>query len=261
MNMHEGSSLRGTVELRIGDRCAARQVQLPRGDVPLDAVIPFARQMTEVVIQWAERDVQQAGKQIHCRSHCGACCRQPVPVGPTEARRLARLVDSLPNARRTRVRRRFADAQQQFRETGLARQFTALAGLGSANEPPGHYIDWATRYFALGIACPFLDEESCSIHPERPLICREYLVTNAPSACAAPTRDTIERVPIAASAFRAVVAVERGMPGHHWMPLISAMDWAATHPDDGLLQPALDWVRRLQVELEQQSEAHASPNG
>ncbi|HEY5241787.1 MAG TPA: YkgJ family cysteine cluster protein [Polyangiaceae bacterium] len=30
------------------------------------------------------------------------------------------------------------------------------------------------------VSCPFLEEESCSIHPDRPPICREYLVTSSP---------------------------------------------------------------------------------
>jgi hypothetical protein len=34
------------------------------------------------------------------------------------------------------------------------------------------------RYFLQGVACPFLEAESCGIHPDRPLACREYLVTS-----------------------------------------------------------------------------------
>jgi Fe-S-cluster containining protein len=36
--------------------------------------------------------------------------------------------------------------------------------------------------------CPFLEDESCSIHPDRPLVCREYLVTSPAELCAGPRR-------------------------------------------------------------------------
>ena len=38
------------------------------------------------------------------------------------------------------------------------------------------------EYFQLGIPCPFLEEESCSIYHDRPITCREYLVTSPPAA-------------------------------------------------------------------------------
>ncbi len=44
----------------------------------------------------------------------------------------------------------------------------------------------ARRYFHLGIACPFLEDESCSIHADRPISCREYLVTSPAVNCADP---------------------------------------------------------------------------
>ena len=52
----------------------------------------------------------------------------------------------------------------------------------------------ALSYFRLGIPCPFLEEESCSIHPDRPLSCREYLVTSAPIHCAEQAPDKVQGV-------------------------------------------------------------------
>ena len=42
------------------------------------------------------------------------------------------------------------------------------------------------KYFALGIPCPFLEEERCTIHEIRPLRCREYLVVSPAEHCAHP---------------------------------------------------------------------------
>ena len=46
----------------------------------------------------------------------------------------------------------------------------------------------AYEYFKHGIACPFLEDESCSIHPDRPMACREYLVSSPAENCRAPRR-------------------------------------------------------------------------
>ena len=48
----------------------------------------------------------------------------------------------------------------------------------------------------MGVPCPFLEDESCSIHPERPLVCREYLVTSPAALCAGPTQEGVTPVAV-----------------------------------------------------------------
>ncbi|MCC6539421.1 MAG: YkgJ family cysteine cluster protein, partial [Bryobacterales bacterium] len=74
-------------------------------------------------------------------------------------------------------------------------------------------------FFALGIACPFLENESCSIHPDRPLICREHLVNTPAEWCAEPDRHPIRALPI----VRADTAVARAFENERWVPLIDAL--------------------------------------
>ncbi|MEZ5279133.1 MAG: hypothetical protein R2770_01565 [Acidimicrobiales bacterium] len=46
------------------------------------------------------------------------------------------------------------------------------------------------------VACPLLDDGVCSIRPDRPLACREYLVTSDPKHCAPPgeSADQVVRI-------------------------------------------------------------------
>jgi hypothetical protein len=60
--------------------------------------------------------------------------------------------------------------------------------------PDSQFDELGHLYFEPAIACPFLEDESCSIHPDRPLACREYLVSSPASACAHPSPESIERV-------------------------------------------------------------------
>jgi Fe-S-cluster containining protein len=238
--------IRGQIELRIGTHSAKIRAELPREAAGLDSILPAARQITEAVVSWAVADTESAGKRISCRAGCGACCRQAVPIGPTEARRLPQLVSEMPEPRRSRVAQRFEQAIARLRETGLLDSLERLA-VTDRDTPPGHYNGWAVEYFHLGIPCPFLENESCSIHSERPLVCREYLVTSNPSECATLSRDGIERVPIKASVAKAYRKLEHRPGTNPFMPLVMALEWAAAEtPGVAKRRPALEWVKNLQ---------------
>ena len=101
------------------------------------------------------------------------------PLALPEARRIRDLVEGLPEPRRTRVKERFAAARARLADAGL------LASLeGPQTVGPRETLQHGEAYFALGVACPFLEDESCSIYEERPLICREYVVVSPPERCA-----------------------------------------------------------------------------
>jgi hypothetical protein len=106
-------------------------------------------------------------------------------------------------------------------------------------------------YFRLGIPCPFLERESCSIHADRPLACREYLVTSAAENCASPTRDTVECVPMPVRLSGALGRLASSAVAEEtaWVPLVLAPEWAESHPDASPARPGPEWVSLLFREL------------
>src|SRR6202035_352852 len=126
--------------------------------------------------------------------------RQLVPVSKTEARQLRALVDAMPEPRRSEIRERFADGVVRLGQAGM---LEALRGLDAL--PEAELNDMNPRYMALRIPCPFLEEESCSIHPPRPMICREYLVTTPAERCEHPKPTEVRTVPLRAHVSRSVV--------------------------------------------------------
>lgn len=173
---------------------------------------------------WASEN----GEEISCRAGCGACCRQLVPVSELEALHLAHLVESMPVDRRERVIQRFhqacAQAEPPLRKFYASTGDAAVEEIGKAADP----------YFALGIPCPFLEQERCSIHPDRPSVCREYLVTSPPEHCARMDGAGVKRVPVpstvSSALFRFSVGSERAAP--EVMPLIESLNWAAAHKNE-----------------------------
>jgi Fe-S-cluster containining protein len=89
-------------------------------------------------------------------------------------------------------------------------------------------------YFRLGIPCPFLENESCSIYADRPLACREFLVTSPAENCRNPGPDNIAKVPLPAmlseTLYRFGATGER-QPAF-WFPLVLALRYAAEHANE-----------------------------
>jgi Fe-S-cluster containining protein len=222
------------VEVAIGGQPLHLQITVPAGAAQIADLLPVFQGLTDVVVEVAEQQVARGGQAISCRKGCGACCRQLVPVSPAEAGALARLVAALPEPRQSEVRGRFAAALERLREAGLLPQ---LLERGRESSAPLRPLGLA--YFRQGVPCPFLEDESCSIHRDRPLACREYLVTSPAAECAHPTPETVRCVPLPARASAALRSVERDTAPAEadWVPLVLALDHAAAHPEEPAPRP------------------------
>ena len=148
----------------------------------------------------------------------------------------------MPEPRRSTIRQRFADAHVRLAQTPL------LAML----EDPTTFTDGDLQsvgldYFALGIPCPFLEDESCSIYPERPIACREYLVTSPAAFCARPSAETIRMVPIPGQASNAVSRIDETPDARFipWVPLILAPEWSRSNPEGAPTLMAPELLRRF----------------
>jgi Fe-S-cluster containining protein len=230
-------SVTAEIGLTIGGEPVRLQITVPTGSVGPLELLPVFRGVTEVVVGIGVRKVEAEGRAISCQKGCGACCRQLVPVSETEARLLTQLVEAMPEPRRSEVRSRFAQAVRRLDEADLLRRLRDPAPI-----PPSELRSIGLEYFALGVPCPFLEDEACSIHPDRPLACREYLVTSPAEECARPTADTVRRVPLPARVAGAARAVDRdpAAGGAGWVALTLAPEWAAAHPEPPASRPGPD---------------------
>ncbi len=214
-----------TLRLSVGELRIVHPITVPTGPVAAADVVPALQGLVNAVVAAAE-----AGKAISCRKGCGACCRQLVPISRTEAERLMVTVANLPAERRAVLEARFAVAEAAL----------AAADLKERKGRPDREL--STGYFALGIPCPFLEEESCSIHPDRPLVCREYLVTSPAELCAGPEQEGVTPVPVPKVSLAA-----RGLQDERedWFPLALLMDWAKTRPKGGARRTGPEWIQKF----------------
>jgi Fe-S-cluster containining protein len=216
-----------TLRLKVHDTTVEARAEVPIGPVSVSNLVPFLQSVEEVVVETVTDAVAAGKKTISCRAGCGACCRQLVPVSVAEAHYLADVVATMSPERRAVVEERFARALATLAERGLLDQLRSL----NREPDPEATHRFGLRYFLQGVACPFLENESCSIHPHRPLACREYLVTSPAAHCATPETETIERVLVPRDLSRALYRLGDGSekPAVRWLPLVLALEWVAVH--------------------------------
>ncbi|CAN7621834.1 YkgJ family cysteine cluster protein [Acidovorax delafieldii] len=92
----------------------------------------------------ADRLSQAVGNEVACRRGCDACCYLDVAVSKAEAESIGRAIGRKP----------------------VESPATAIAVSSDLNEPH----EYPNRH--LGKPCTFLRDSECSIHADRPLVCR-----------------------------------------------------------------------------------------
>ncbi len=227
-----------TLRIELQGRKIEARLTVPAGPVKPQAALPAIQSLVNAVVDSAERATAAAGKPVSCRKGCGACCRQLVPVSDVEAHALRALVDAMPAERKARVEARFSAAAETLQAAGL-KEFL----LNPRRLPTDDSQGLGFRYFEQRLDCPFLEDEACSIHPDRPLVCREYLVTSPAANCSA-----IEAAELAPVEIPKLSALARTMtdPGGdvaaRWTALALALPWVAANPDSAALKPGPAWI-------------------
>lgn len=216
-------------------------VPLPAGEVPGYAVLPALRALVDAMMQRVKAASAERGETVTCRAGCGACCRQYVPLSDMEARALVEVVERMPEDRQARVRARFAEAEARLREAGMWDRITVGGRIRN-----DEHMELVVNYFFLNIPCPFLEDEACSIYPDRPLICREYLVISPETHCAKLERTSIKRLPAPQTSVALHLMDGKYHPdGYNLFPLVGLLDWVRRHSEDPERRTAEAWINHF----------------
>jgi Fe-S-cluster containining protein len=203
-------------------------LSVPTGSIRLAELAWNAMAVDERLIGMAVASEARQGRQVSCRKGCGACCHQAVPLSPAEAWMIADVVASLPAERRKETLERFDAARNRLAEAGFGER-----SLHRAEE--SEVLKLGLDYFRLQIPCPFLVDEACSIHPNRPSACREFLVSSPAENCSDPASQDIRSIPMAAILTEALSKVSALVMENdpQSIPLPLALDWAAANREAG----------------------------
>jgi Fe-S-cluster containining protein len=223
---------------------------VPAGRTNLTQILPVIQSLENSLIQGVTAQLAEAGHAVSCKAGCGACCRQMVPLSIFEAEALSAWIRTLPESRQLELAQRFHQALLDLTAAGLIARMVNedwLAETESARQ-------LALEYLYQRVSCPFLENESCSIHPIRPLVCREYLVTSPPEHCFDPaTLQTVPvRLPLHFSRILNRIGAEIENDTRGWIPLVFLFAWmkAGAHPGEAVAgigpQVLYEFVKRIE---------------
>lgn len=231
--------------LQLGEEALTVSGAVPAEACPVTDLIPLLLGLGEAIVGAASRQLP-SGKPVSCGPGCGACCRQLVPVSHAEAAFLREeVIPGLPPEQRARVTARVTAAAARLRQDGLLDDLRRLP----AETDPERRQALGLRYFRAGLACPFLDDESCGIHPQRPLACREYLVVSPARCCAQPDSGGIEPVAIPRKPSHALIQLEaEAGAGPGWRTMIDALA-DADPPVPRMIPDPIEFLRNFLAHL------------
>jgi Fe-S-cluster containining protein len=208
--------------LGIGDGKFRATAVVPAGQTNLTQILPVIQSLENSLVEGVVAQLE-AGRTVSCKAGCGACCRQIVPLSIFEAEALASWIRSLPESRQLELSERFHQALLKLDAAGLIDRLVNEDWLAESASASQLVVD----YLQERIPCPFLEDESCSIHPFRPLICREYLVTSPPERCFVPTAGRVATVSLPLHFSRALYSIgaELENDSRGWIPLVFLFAW------------------------------------
>ena len=218
------------------------QVAVDTGPMHLADLVPTALELTEILVARASRKEALAGRPVSCRAGCGACCRQMVCLSVPECFYLADFIDTLPGPARENALQRFAEIERRLEAEHL------LEPLLDPDYDDERALQIAHKYFFMSMPCPFLIEESCSIHPQRPVVCREYNVTSPAQWCADPIQNPIARVPMPQPLTTPLARLTAELTGTRTrlVPLTLVPRWVSEHQElRAQTWPGLDLFKRF----------------
>lgn len=229
----------GNITLTIGGEPLNLRMTVPAKPIKPQKMLPVFQQMANSFVDIGVKAVESEGETISCQKGCGACCRQPVPVAEIEAYQLAELVENMPEPRRGEIKGRFEKAFAHFAEIGW---FEKLSKAAEQTHKEQEQV--VMDYFHEGVPCPFLVDESCSIHLDRPLACREYLVTSPAENCSNPTAKTVKliKLPVKPSKTLMKVGQTRQIAGVNFIPLVLSLKWAEMNEENFAEKTGEQWM-------------------
>ncbi|MCW5747309.1 MAG: YkgJ family cysteine cluster protein [Alphaproteobacteria bacterium] len=229
----------------VGDTPLPLELPVPAAPVEPPAVLPALRRLVDHVVAHSVNELEGTGGTVSCKEGCAACCRQLISISDIEAHAIAETIGRMPEWRRAQLMERFTAAERWL--TAIKPADDIIEALNGAERR-----DFAIAYFRYGVACPFLEDERCSIYLERPLVCREYLVHTPAERCSRVGESDIGVVPTShpsKALFRMSSIDDKRTETR--VPLSLLPYWLARHPRTFKRAGGGDWMMRFVRSMEQ----------
>ena len=183
-------------ELDILGEPARFSISVAQKKARLSDIAPLARTLsTKLALEVLDR-LRRNGQVVPCCKACSACCNYLVPLSVPEAFRLREEVLAMPAEQGKAVLQSCLDTAKRILDR-KPKEFD-IDELTEA-ESQIQISQLGKWYAGLKLACPFLSDSLCTSYENRPVACREYIVTGSALLCEAEWTDESQIVQIPVS--------------------------------------------------------------
>lgn len=157
----------------------------------LSDIAPLARTLsTKLALVMLDR-LRSNGELVPCCKGCSACCNYLVPLSIPEAFRLREELLAMPAEQGKAVLQSCLDTAKRILDK-KPKEFNINKLAEAAN--PVQISQLGKWYAGLKLTCPFLSDSLCTSYENRPIACREYIVTGSALLCEDESTDESQKV-------------------------------------------------------------------
>ncbi len=176
-------------------------INVEQKQAKLSDIIPLARTISEKLSLAVVEELRRNGTIVTCHKGCSACCSYLVPLSVPEAFRLREEVLAMPEERARNTLQLCLDSAKRILDSKF--QEYGANELTHKNTPIR--INQLSKWYAeLKLTCPFLSDGICTSYEQRPIACREHLVTSSALLCEAQQADEPDVVKMPVSILECV---------------------------------------------------------
>jgi len=229
----------GKIQLLVDDTLFEMELTVQASPVKPQRMLPIFQQVTNLYVEMGVAATKSEGVNVSCKKGCNACCYHMIGLAEFETYHIAEIIEEMPEPQRSEVKERINKALKHFAETGWIERFENCSDY-SDKESLEVFLD----YFKEAVPCPFLVDESCSIYDDRPLMCREYLVTSPAENCSNPTKENIKivKLPVRPSGNLLKLGQKKSLSGLNVVPLIMLLEWIEKNPNNSPEKTGEEWM-------------------
>ena len=213
-----------SLELDILGKPACFHINVARGQAGLSAMAPLARALsTKLALATLER-LRESGKSVPCCKGCSACCSYLIPLSVPEAFCMAEELSALPPEKGRVLLQSSLDTAKTILEQ-MPEDFNTDESPADSGIRSSQLGAW---YAGLKLHCPFLSDNLCVMYDQRPIACREHVVTGSVASCNIEGTDEpdVTKMPVSVLECLGRLAAELEQSDVEAIMLPLALPWA-----------------------------------
>ena len=240
-------------ELEVAGKTVPFDIDVAAEKATLADIVPPARKLSSKLAIAVREGVEEKGQSVPCGKGCCACCNSLTPLSAPEVFRMREELLVLPTETSNRILKSCIHTAERILEK-MGRIDCLLKDFSKNGKPRISQINkW---YGELKLTCPFLSESLCMLYEQRPLACREHIVTGSSGPCQKDRKCRPNVVPMPVSILEALgqLAGELEQTDVEAVMLPFSFSWAQDNLQRAeRVWPAVEMVRRFVEILKQKA--------